>query len=96
MVAVLELDLAERGYEKLESVGTKGYKGLTGLDPNTGKVLVDPVTGKPTGLAQQLDERLKFQPYTVTTTTGSDFGMMERPETTLEDGTVVLGRWSTY
>ena len=85
----LGADLAERGYEKLESVGTKGYKGLTGLDPNTGKVLVDPVTGKPTGLAQQLDERLKLQPYTVTTTTGSDFGMMERPETTLEDGTVV-------
>ena len=56
----LGADLAERGYEKLESVGTKGYKGLTGLDPNTGKVLVDPVTGKPTGLAQQLDERLSF------------------------------------
>ena len=72
--------LAERGYGKLEDIGKRGYEGLTGLDPNTGEILRD-AEGRPTGLAQQLDERLEFQPYTVTSATGGQFGMMQDPET---------------
>ena len=72
--------LAERGYGKLEDIGKKGYEGLTGLDPNTGEILRD-AEGRPTGLAQQLEERLEFQPYTVTSATGGQFGMMQDPET---------------
>ena len=72
--------LAERGYGKLEDIGKRGYEGLVGLDANTGEILRD-AEGNPTGLAQQLDERLEFQPYTVTSATGGQFGMMQDPET---------------
>ena len=76
----LGAELAERGYAKLEDIGKRGYEGLVGLDPNTGEILRD-AEGRPTGLAQQLDERLEFQPYTVTSATGGQFGMMQDPET---------------
>ncbi len=76
----LGAELAERGYDKLEDIGKRGYEGLVGLDANTGEILRD-AEGNPTGLAQQLDERLEFQPYTVTSATGGQFGMMQDPET---------------
>ena len=67
------LALAEKGYSDLGKIGERAYGEFT----DDG------------GLADVLSDRLKFQPYTVTTATGSDFGMMEKPETTLPDGTVV-------
>ena len=67
------LAFAERGYSDLGKIGERAYGEFTGDG----------------GLADVLSERLKFQPYTVTTATGSDFGMMEKPGTTLPDGTVV-------
>ena len=67
------LALAEKGYSDLGKIGERAYGEFTGEG----------------GLADVLSDRLKFQPYTVTTATGSDFGMMEKPGTTLPDGTVV-------
>lgn len=67
--------LAEKGYSDLGEIGERAYGEFAGEG----------------GLADVLSDRLKFQPYTVTTATGSDFGMMEKPGTTLPDGTVVPG-----
>jgi len=67
------LAFAKEGYDKVGEIGEQAYGEFTGDG----------------GLADVLSDRLKFQPYTVTTATGSDFGMMEKPETTLPDGTVV-------
>jgi len=67
------LALAEKGYSDVGKIGERAYDEFT----------------KGGGLADVLSDRLKFQPYTVTTATGSDFGMMEKPGTTLPDGTVV-------
>ena len=79
------LALAEKGYRDLGGIGEKALKEFSGGT-------VDPVTGMRTGgLADALEERLQFQPYTVTTATGSDFGMMRQDDTTLDDGTVVPG-----
>ena len=77
--------LAEKGYSDLGDIGEKALKEFSGGT-------VDPVTGMRTGgLADVLEERLQFQPYTVTTATGSDFGMMQQPGQTLPDGTVSPG-----
>jgi hypothetical protein len=73
--AAAGLVLAEKGYSDLGLIGERAYGEFTGEG----------------GLADVLSDRLKFQPYTVTTATGSDFGMMEKPGTTLPDGTVVPG-----
>lgn len=73
--AAAGLALAEKGYSDLGDIGERAYGEFTGEG----------------GLADVLSDRLKFQPYTVTTATGSDFGMMEKPGTTLPDGTVVPG-----
>ena len=79
------LALAEKGYRDLGGIGEKALKEFSGGT-------VDPVTGMRTGgLADALEERLQFQPYTVTTATGSDFGMMQQPGQTLPDGTVAPG-----
>ena len=77
--------LAEKGYSDLGDIGEKALKQFSGAT-------VDPVTGmRSGGLADVLEERLQFQPYTVTTATGSDFGMMQQPGQTLPDGTVAPG-----
>ena len=73
--AAAGLAFAKKGYEDLGEIGERAYGEFTGEG----------------GLADVLSDRLKFQPYTVTTATGSDFGMMEKPGTTLPDGTVVPG-----
>ena len=79
------LALAEKGYRDLGGIGEKALKEFSGGT-------VDPVTGmRSGGLADVLEERLQFQPYTVTTATGSDFGMMQQPGQTLPDGTVAPG-----
>jgi hypothetical protein len=67
------LAFAKAGYDKVGEIGERAYGEFT----------------EEGGLADVLSDRLKFQPYTVTTATGSDFGMMEKPGATLPDGTVV-------
>ena len=67
--------LAEKGYSDLGKIGERAYGEFAGDG----------------GLADVVSDRLEFQPYTVTTATGSDFGMMQQPGTTLPDGTVVPG-----
>ena len=73
--AAAGLAFAKEGYDKIGAIGERAYDEFTGEG----------------GLADVISDRLKFQPYTVTTATGSDFGMMEKPGTTLPDGTVVPG-----
>jgi hypothetical protein len=73
--AAAGLAFAEKGYSDVGDIGERAYDEFA----------------RQGGLADVLSDRLKFQPYTVTTATGSDFGMMEKPGTTLPDGTVVPG-----
>ena len=59
------LALAERGYSDIGDIGKQAYGEFTGPD----------------GLAQQLSGMLEFQPYTVTSATGGQFGMTQDPTT---------------
>jgi len=59
------LALAEKGYSDLGDIGERAFEGLSGEE----------------GLAQELRGMLEFQPYTVTSATGGQFGMVEDPET---------------
>lgn len=75
------------GYSDVGDIGERAYGEFAGRESyvdDKGRV-VEAIPG----LADVLSDRLSFQPYTVTTATGSNFGMMEKPETTLPDGTVV-------
>ena len=68
------LALAKEAYDKLGDVGTAGYRALSGYtDPETGEFVP--------GLAQELSGMLEFQPYTVTSATGGQFGMTQDPTT---------------
>ena len=77
--------LASKGYDALGAAGKAGLGQMAGYtqDPNTKRY-----SG---GLADELSDRLTFQPYTVTTATGSNFGMSQQPDTVAADGTVVPG-----
>jgi hypothetical protein len=57
------LGLAKEAYDELERIGEKGYAEMAG----------------PGGLAERLSGMLEFQPYTVTSATGGQFGMREDP-----------------
>lgn len=59
------LALAKRGYEDIGDIGQQAYREMAG----------------PEGLAEQLQGMLEFQPYTVTTATGGQFGMSQDPVT---------------
>jgi len=59
------LALAEKGYSDLGDIGERAYAGLAGEG----------------GLAEQLRGMLEFQPYTVTSATGGQFGMTQDPTT---------------
>ena len=59
------LALAEKGYSDLGDIGEQAYAGLAGEG----------------GLAEQLRGMLEFQPYTVTSATGGQFGMTQDPTT---------------
>ena len=59
------LALAEKGYSDLGDIGEQAYAGLAGEG----------------GLAEQLSGMLEFQPYTVTSATGGQFGMTQDPTT---------------
>ena len=59
------LALAEKGYSDVGEIGERAYGEFTGPD----------------GLAQELSGMLEFQPYTVTSATGGQFGMRRDPAT---------------
>lgn len=59
------LALAEKGYSDVGEIGERAYGEFTGPD----------------GLAQELSGMLEFQPYTVTSATGGQFGMQRDPAT---------------
>ena len=59
------LALAERGYSDVGDIGERAFDEFTGPD----------------GLAQELSGMLEFQPYTVTSATGGQFGMTQDPTT---------------
>ena len=59
------LGLAKEAYDELGRIGEKGYAEMAG----------------PGGLAEQLSGMLEFQPYTVTSATGGQFGMTQDPAT---------------
>ena len=59
------LALAERGYSDVGQIGERAFKALSGEG----------------GLAQELQGMLEFQPYTVTSATGGQFGMTQDPAT---------------
>ncbi len=73
--AAAGIALAEKGYGDIGAIGKQARDYLAGAQ-------VDPVTGLRTGgLASELSDRLEFQPYTVTSATGGQFGMMQDPAT---------------
>lgn len=57
--------LTKEAYDKLAEIGEKGYTELAG----------------PGGLAERLSGMMEFQPYTVTSATGGQFGMRQDPVT---------------
>ena len=57
--------LTKEAYDKLAEIGQKGYSELAGEG----------------GLAERLSGMLEFQPYTVTSATGGQFGMRQDPTT---------------
>lgn len=59
------LDFAKSGYDKLGDIGEEARGLYSGPD----------------GLAQELQGMMEFQPYTVTSATGSQFGMAPRSST---------------
>ena len=59
------LALAEKGYSDVGAIGERAFEGLSGEE----------------GLAQELRGMLEFQPYTVTSATGGQFGMAQDPTT---------------
>ena len=59
------LAFAKDAYDDIGKLGREAYEGLAGEE----------------GLAQELRGMLEFQPYTVTSATGGQFGMMQDPET---------------
>jgi len=64
-LAGLGLLLAQQGYKDIGDIGSQAYREMSGPD----------------GLAQELRGMLEFQPYTVTTATGGQFGMQQDPTT---------------
>jgi len=64
-LAAAGLALAQQGYKDIGDIGSQAYREMAGPD----------------GLAQELRGMLEFQPYTVTTATGGQFGMTQDPTT---------------
>ena len=67
------LALGAKAYEQLGETGRKGYEELAGYTTEEGEFVP--------GLADKLSGMLEFQPYTVTSATGGQFGMTQDPET---------------
>jgi hypothetical protein len=68
------LALGAKGYEELGEIGQRGYEELaSGYTTESGEYVP--------GLADKLSGMLEFQPYTVTSATGGQFGMTRDPDT---------------
>ena len=67
------LKFAMDAYGDIGDIGTKAQQALSGYTNEAGEFVP--------GLAQDLSGMLEFQPYTVTSATGGQFGMMQDPET---------------
>jgi hypothetical protein len=67
------LALGAEAYEKLGETGRRGYEELAGYTTESGEYVP--------GLADKLSGMLEFQPYTVTSATGGQFGMTRDPDT---------------
>ena len=67
------LALGAKAYEQLGETGRRGYEELAGYTTASGEFVP--------GLADKLSGMLEFQPYTVTSATGGQFGMTRDPET---------------
>ena len=78
------LALVKQGYDRLGDIGDKGYERMSGTFSDTGELLTP-------GLAQELQGMMEFQPYTVTTATGGQFGMAPGESSVDAAGNVVPG-----
>jgi hypothetical protein len=67
------LALALRGYEDIGDIGQQAYESMSGYTTESGEYVP--------GLADKLSGMLEFQPYTVTSATGGQFGMTQDPVT---------------
>ena len=67
------LTLAKSAYDKLGETGEKAYQEFSGYTTEAGEYVP--------GLADKLSGMLEFQPYTVTSATGGQFGMSQDPVT---------------
>jgi hypothetical protein len=67
------LALAEKGYSDIGDIGEQAKEALSGYTTESGEYVP--------GLADKLSGMLEFQPYTVTSATGGQFGMIEDPAT---------------
>ena len=67
------LALAEKGYGDIGDIGEQAKEALSGYTTESGEYVP--------GLADKLSGMLEFQPYTVTSATGGQFGMVEDPAT---------------
>ena len=67
------LALGLDAYDKLGETGERAYQELSGYTTEGGEFVP--------GLADKLSGMLEFQPYTVTSATGGQFGMSRDPET---------------
>ena len=67
------LALGAKAYEQLGETGRRGYEELAGYTTESGEYVP--------GLADKLSGMLEFQPYTVTSATGGQFGMTRDPDT---------------
>lgn len=67
------LALGADAYDKLGETGEKAYQELSGYTTEGGEFVP--------GLADKLSGMLEFQPYTITSATGGQFGMTQDPET---------------
>jgi len=66
--------ITKEAYDELGRIGEKGYQELaSGYTTESGQYVP--------GLADKLSGMLEFQPYTVTSATGGQFGMVEDPVT---------------
>ncbi len=67
------LALAEKGYSDIGDIGEQAKEALSGYTTESGEYVP--------GLADKLSGMLEFQPYTVTSATGGQFGMAQDPTT---------------
>jgi len=67
------LALAEKGYGDIGDIGEQAKEALSGYTTESGEYVP--------GLADKLSGMLEFQPYTVTSATGGQFGMTRDPDT---------------